>query len=279
MKGKTVAISGGSRGIGLAIALRFAKEGANLVIASKEEPSLLREASRQIEEAGGKALALCIDVREEKELKRVAEEAAARFGGIDLLVNNTSAAHFSGTLDTTTESFDLVFNTSARAAFFLSQACIPFLLRSSAPHIINISPPLNLDPHWFKDYLSFAMGKYAMSLCTLGMAAEFPQISVNSLWPQSTIATQTLKDHLDPKVYAGSRWPSIMGDAAYALYRKKCTGCFFTDEELLRETGMTDFSSYAVDPSVPLRQALFVSERGGVPIPKDLFLSFKQAVK
>jgi len=160
----------------------------------------------------------------------------------------------------------------------MSQACLPHLKKAPNPHIINISPPLHMDAHWFKDHLCFSLAKYAMSMCTLGMAAEFQKagIAVNSLWPETTIATQTIKDHFSPQVYAGSRWPSIMADAAYELVlraSRECSGRFFTDEALLREAGLMDFSHYAVDSSVPLMQALFIpADSNRASVSQDLFL-------
>ena len=275
LKGKTILVTGASRGIGEAIALRYASAGANIVIVSKDSPEALQDAASRMIAAGGQVLALNIDVTDVNALKLAVAEAVERFGSIDVLVNNTSATVFTDVLHTTPEKFDLAISTSVRAAYFLSQACLPYLKKSSNPHIINISPPLNIDPHWFKDHLAFSIAKYAMSHCTLGMAEEFKKegIAVNSLWPESTIATQTIKDHFSPKVFAGSRWPSIMGDAAYELLSRKCTGQFFTDERLLREAGIIDFSHYAVDPNVPLMQALFVPVDAQMrPVSQDLFL-------
>ncbi len=275
LKGKTILVTGASRGIGEAIAFRYAAAGANIVIVSKDSPEALQDAASKMIAAGGQVLALNIDVTDANALKHAVAEAVERFGCIDVLVNNTSATVFTDVLHTTPEKFDLAISTSVRAAYFLSQACLPHLKKSSNPHIINISPPLNIDPHWFKDHLAFSIAKYAMSHCTLGMAEEFKKegIAVNSLWPESTIATQTIKDHFSPKVFAGSRWPSIMGDAAYELLSRKCTGQFFTDERLLREAGIIDFSHYAVDPNVPLMQALFVPVDAQMrPVSQDLFL-------
>lgn len=248
MKGKTVLISGGSQGIGFAIAKRLSLAGANVVIASKEEPI----------ETLPNSLYVQVDVRDEKQLQKAVAGAK-----IDILVNNTSVACLADVDAMTAEQYDLVMSTSVRAAFFLTQACLP-----SVKQVINISPSLNLDPKWFENHLAFSIGKMGMSLLTLGLAAKFPEIQVNSLWPQATIATQTLKDLFDPKVYAGSRWPSIMGDAAYELLQRECTGQFFTDEELLNGR---DLSTYLVDPKIPLRQALFVSLNRDQPITKDLY--------
>lgn len=277
LKGKTIIITGGSRGIGLAIGIRYAKAGANIVIATKDSLANIQEAANQIIEAGGQVLALNVDVSDHKAIQVAIAEAVARFGRIDILVNNTSATYFKGTLDTSSEQFDLCIATSARAAFFMSQACFQHLSIAENPHIINISPPLTIDPYWFKDHLAFSLSKYAMSLCTLGMAKEFKDagVAVNSLWPETTIATQTIKDHFLPEVFAGSRWPSIMADAAYELGlrdSRECTGRFFTDEALLRESGMVDFSHYAVDLKVPLLQSLFVPIDGNrAVVTQELF--------
>lgn len=278
LQGKTIIITGGSRGIGQAMALRYASAKANLVVVTKDSPETIENVSNQILRAGGKQLVLNLDISNDDAIQEAVNQAVTHFGGIDILVNNTSATCLVDILHTTPEQFDRVIATSARAAFFLSQACYPYLKKASNPHIINISPPLTMDPYWFKDHLAFSMGKYAMSLCTLGMAAQFKQdgIAVNSLWPKTTIATQTIKDHFLPKVHASSRWPSIMADAAYELaLRTACgsTGCFFTDEALLREKGITDFSSYAVDPTSSLMQAFFLAEEENQSrVPHDLFL-------
>ncbi len=279
LKNKTVLITGASRGIGQAIALRFARAECNIVVVTKDLPEAIHHVAEQIVSTGGQALALHVDVCNDNELRKAVSEAVNRFGGIDVLINNTSATYFNDSLHTSSEQFDLLISTSVRAAFLLAQACFPYLKAAQNPHIINISPPLNMDGQWFKDHLAFSIGKYAMSLCTLGMSVEFQPvgIAVNSLWPQTTIATQTIKDHFLPKVYSGSRWPSIMADAAYALSQRTFhdwTGQFFTDEALLRETGIVDFSHYAVDPDAPLVQPLFIPlETGMVPISRELFLA------
>ena len=277
MSGKTIIVTGGSGGIGQAIAVRFAREGYNVVIATKDSPKNIEAAEKQIAASGGKLLVLSVDISDDKAIKNAVDQAVDRFGGIDVVVNNTSATWFTDALHTTPQKFDLIMATSVRAAFFMSQACHPHLKKSKNPHIIHISPPLNLDPYWFKDHLAFSIGKYGMSLCTLGMAEEFKGIAVNSLWPETTIATQTIKDHFSNDVYIASRWPSIMGDAAYALSLRtssQCTGRFYTDEALLRETGVDDFSHYAVDPSVPLMQALFLpADNTRKRVSQELFLS------
>lgn len=276
-KKKTVLITGAGQGIGQAIGYRFARDGSNVVIASKDSPVQVQETIEGILAAGGQALAFDVDVRDCNELQNLVAQTVTRFGGIDILVNNTSAPCFNDTFHTSPDQFDLIISTSVRAAFFLSQACFPHLKEARNPHIINIAPPLNLEEQWLRDHLPFALGKYGMSLCTRGMAAEFSRsgIAVNSLWPQTNIATQRLKDYLAPKVYAGSRWPSIMADAVYELSLRtvqEATGQFFIDEALLREKGMTDFTSYAVNPTQPLVQTLFLPlKEGMIPISPELF--------
>lgn len=274
---KTVIITGAGQGIGQAIAFRFAADRSNIVIVSKDSPAQIQETIEGIKSAGGKALSLSVDVQNSCELQGIITETIANFGSIDVLINNTSAPCFNDTLHTSPEQFDLTMSTSVRATFFLSQMCFPYLQKAPNPHIINIAPPIGLEIQWVKDYLPFALGKYGMSLCTLGMSAEFrhARIAVNSLWPQTNIATQRLKDHLYPQVYAGSRWPSIMADATYELSQKtfqEATGRFFVDETLLRESGITDFSCYAVDPTQSLVQTLFLPiKEGMVPISRELF--------
>lgn len=271
---KTVLISGGSRGIGQAIGLRFAESGANIAILSKDTQSNIEQSTELLAKTGAEFLILDVDVSKDSAIKEAVAKVVKRFDGIDVLVNNTSAACLNDTLHLSSAEFDHIIGTSVRAAFFLSQSCLPALQKSPSPHIINISPPLNLEPYWFKDYLGFSIGKYAMSLCTLGLSAEFNNVCVNSLWPQTTIATQTIKDLFVEKVYSGSRWPKIMADAAFALAQMQVTGQFFTDEALLRQTGVADFSHYAVDPNVPLMQPLFIPlEKGMTPIANDLFLN------
>lgn len=284
LKGKTILITGASRGIGQAIALRYAEAKANVVILTKDFIENIEETRDQILAAGGQALALNVDVTDYKALERGVAQAVAQFGSIDILVNNTSATCLADILHTTPEQFDLALATSARAAFFLSQACHPYLQKASNPHIINISPPLTMDPFWFKNHLAFSIGKYAMSLCTLGMAEQFKQdrIAVNSLWPKTTIATQTIKDHFLPKVHASSRWPTIMADAIYELSLcnfQQYSGCFLLDEDFLRKTGQTVFSQYAVDPSVTLMQAFFLpTEKEQIRVPQEQFIINKKSV-
>ncbi|HEV2614585.1 MAG TPA: SDR family oxidoreductase [Gammaproteobacteria bacterium] len=240
LAGKTIVITGGSRGIGQAIGERCKKAGATIFTD--------------------------IDVTDANTIKSSVEKAVKQYGGIDILVNNISTFCFTDTLNTPQDKFDLLFSSNVRATFLMSQACLPYLQKTSNPHIITLSPPLDMNAKWFKSHLVFTMSKYGMSMCTLGMAAEFREagVAVNSLWPLTTIATSTIQDHCAPEVYAASRWPTIMADAAYEIMQKnarECTGNFFIDEELLRESGVTDFTHYAVDAKVPLMQDLFIPEK------------------
>lgn len=271
LRNKTALITGASRGIGLAIALRFAEAGANIVVLTKDSPENIKSVSDKI----SNALVLDIDISDSDAIQEAVKLTVERFKGIDILVNNTSASCFTNALNTSPKQFDTVISTSVRAAFLLSQACFPYLKQASNPHIINISPPIHFDARWFKNHLAFSLGKHAMSMCTIGMAEEFREagIAVNSLWPETTIATQTIKDHFLPEVYSASRWPSIMGDAAYELVKQTTTGRLLTDEEVLRESGIVDFSHYAVDSSVRPMQALFIpAHPDRDEVSKDLFL-------
>lgn len=274
---KTILITGAGQGIGQAIAFRFAVERSNLIIVSKDSHVQVKETVDGIQARGGQVLACEGDVSNADELKKIVSIGVEHFGGLDILINNTSHPCFKDILHTSIEQFDLAMSTSVRATFILSQLCYPYLKKANNPHIINISPPLNLEKEWLKDYLPFSLGKFGMSLCTVGMSSAFydANIAVNSLWPQTNIATQRLKDYLSPEVYSGSRWPSIMADAAYELSCWTCqeaTGKFFIDEILLRKVGVSDFSHYAVDPSYPLVQTLFLPlKEGMIPISKESF--------
>ncbi len=269
LSNKTVIISGASRGIGFAIAKRCATAGANIVILAKDMLSENHENNpTHIEQAmltaGGQGLVIDCDLCDEQQIKYAVEKALNKFGQIDALINNTSAFCFTDTLHTSAQQFDTLMSTNIRATFLLSQACIPTLKHAENPHIINIAPPLHLDGRWFQNHLAFSLSKYGMSLCTLGMATEFADagIAINSLWPQTTIATSTIEEHFLPEIYAGSRWPNIMADAAYALLcsAKQYSGQFLIDEDILRTAGITDFSHYAVDPNAPLIQDLFTAD-------------------
>lgn len=274
---RTILITGAGQGIGQAIAFRFAEEKSNIVIVSKDSHIQIKETLEGIHAKGGRGLFCETDVNNTTDLEKAIHTIIERFGSLDVLINNTSHPCFKDVFNTTPEQFDLAVSTSVRATFFLSQICFPYLKQSKNPHIINIAPPLNLEKEWLKDYLSFSIGKYGMSMCTLGMSEAFYDagIAVNSLWPQTNIATQRLKDYLAPEVYAGSRLPTIMADAAYELSLRTCkqsTGKFFIDEALLREAGHKDFTHYAVDPTHPLVQTLYLPlKEGMIPISRKLF--------
>lgn len=269
LKGKTIFISGGSRGIGLAIALRAARDGANIVIAAKTAkpnpklPGTIYTAAEAIESAGGHALPLQVDIREETEVAAAVKKTEQQFGGIDILVNNASAINLTDTLATPMKRYDLMMDVNVRGTFVCSQACLPLLKQSDNPHILTLSPPINLNPKWFARHTAYTMSKYGMSLCTLGMAAEFRDagIGINALWPRSVIDTAALAmlgGMVNPD---NCRTPAIMADAAHAILcrdARTCTGNFFIDEDVLRETGVTDFSAYAVKPGAQLFPDLFL---------------------
>jgi citronellol/citronellal dehydrogenase len=269
LTGKTVFITGASRGIGRAIALRCAGDGANIVITGKTAtphpklPGTIYSVADEVKEAGGNALALQLDVRNDEQVQSAAARAADTFGGIDILVNNASAINLSDTLHTSMKRFDLMMAVNVRGTFLASQACIPYLKRATNPHILNLAPPLAMRAKWFKDHLAYTMSKYGMSMCTLGMSAELLQegIAVNSLWPRTTIATSAVEVNFSEEILKASRKPSIMADSAYVIFTRSSrttTGNFFIDEEVLRSTGMSDFSHYAVTPGAVLAQDLFV---------------------
>ncbi|MGH8238492.1 MAG: SDR family oxidoreductase [Steroidobacteraceae bacterium] len=262
LKGKTLFISGASRGIGLAIGIRAARDGANVAIAAKSDqphpklPGTIHTAAREVEEAGGKALAMQVDIRDENAVAQAAQQCADRFGGIDILVNNASAISLSGTLETPMKRFDLMFGVNVRGTFVCSQACLPFLKQSAQagrnPHILNLSPPLSMKAKWFAPHVAYTMAKYGMSMCVLGMAEEFrPEgIGVNALWPRTVIATAALQviPMANPKL---GRSPEIMADAAYAILTRnarECTGNFFIDDEVLASAGVKDLDRYAMTP-------------------------------
>jgi citronellol/citronellal dehydrogenase len=268
LKGKTLFITGGSRGIGLAIALRAAADGANLVIAAKtvephpKLPGTIHTAAREIEAAGGRCLPLQCDIRDEAQLARAVAAGAERFGGIDILVNNASAISLSGTMETPLKRLDLMFGINVRGTYASSQACVPHLRKAANPHILTLSPPLNMNPRWFKNHVAYTMAKYGMSMCVLGMAEEFRAagIAVNALWPKTIIATAALQmiPGIDP---TRGRKPEIMADAAHWILTqpaRACSGNFFIDEEVLRKIGVTDLRQYAVDPSKDLLPDLFL---------------------
>ena len=262
LKGKTIFITGASRGIGKAIGLRAARDGANVVIAAKTaevHPKLegtIYTAKAEIEAAGGKALACICDVRFEEQVQQAVKLAVATFGGIDVLVNNASAISLTGTVDTPMKRYDLMHGVNTRGTFVCSQACIPHLAKSDNPHILNISPPLNMEARWFGPHVAYTMAKFGMSMCVLGMAEELKgqKIAVNALWPRTVIATAAVQNLLGgDATIRGSRKPDIMADAAYAVLTRKSTeftGNFCVDETLLREAGTTDFSAYSMTPGI-----------------------------
>lgn len=271
LKNKTLFITGGSRGIGLEIALAAAREGANVVVAARSDkpqpklPGTIHSAAEAIEQAGGKCLPLVMDIRDEERIKECATLAADHFGGIDILVNNASAIYLAGTLDVPVKRFDLMQQVNMRGTFLASQACLPYLLKARNPHILTLSPPINLVAKWFARHTAYTISKYGMSMCVLGLAAEFgPKgVGVNSLWPKTVIDTAALamlKGLVEPE---NCRNAQIVADAALTILKreaKDCSGNFFIDEDVLREEGVSDFSSYAVDAGKPLLTDLFLDE-------------------
>jgi citronellol/citronellal dehydrogenase len=273
LRGKTIFITGSSRGIGREIALRCARDGAQLVITGKtvaahaKLPGTIHTVADEVVQAGGKALAIQLDVRDEQAIRTAVEQTVERFGGIDVLVNNASAISMTPTLETTPKRLDLMWGVNMRATFLVSQACIPYLKLADNPHILTLAPPLNLDAKWFAPHLAYTISKYGMSLCTLGMAREFAAdgadkgIGVNCLWPRTTIATAAIEFNFPEAVLRASRKPAIMADAAYAILTRDyrtCSGNFFIDEEVLCAEGVIDFEQYAVSPGTPLFSDLFL---------------------
>ena len=268
LKGKTLFITGASRGIGLAIALRAARDGANVAIAAKSSvpnprlPGTIHTAAAQVEAEGGRALALKCDIREEDEVKAAVAATVETFGGIDILVNNASAIWLAGALDTPMKRFDLMQQVNARGTFLCAQACLPHLLQSSNPHILTLAPPPSLDPKWWAPHTGYTLAKMGMSFVTLGLAGEFGPngVAVNALWPRTIVATDAL--NMIPGVdVPRCRKPDIVADAAHAVLVKTAAGFsgkFLIDEDVLRESGVTDFSGYAVDPAQPLLPDLFL---------------------
>ncbi|XP_078427274.1 hydroxysteroid dehydrogenase-like protein 2 [Cetorhinus maximus] len=269
LAGRTLFITGASRGIGKAIALKAAKDGANVVIAAKTAqahpklPGTIYTAAEEIEAAGGKALPCVVDVRNEQQISEAVENAVKTFGGIDILINNASAINLTGTLDTPMKKVDLMMNINARGTYLTSKLCIPYLKKSKNGHILNLSPPLNMNPIWFKNHCAYTMAKYGMSMCVLGMAEEFKgEIAVNALWPKTAIHTAAMDMLGGSDVSSQCRKPDIMADAAYAIFSKpkSFTGNFVIDEEFLKEQGIRDFDLYAVDPGHPLLPDFFLDE-------------------
>lgn len=272
LSGKTIFMSGGSRGIGLAIAKKCAADGANIVIAAKTDkphPKLdgtIHTAAAEIESAGGQALGVVCDIRSEEAVKHAVAQAVERFGGIDICVNNASAISLTPTTSTPMKRYDLMNQVNARGTFLVSQSCIPHLLKSENPHILNLAPPLDMNPKWFKHHTAYTMAKYGMSMCTLGMSEEFRgKVAVNSLWPMTSIDTAAVRNVLGGDSMARmSRTAEIVADAAYVVLNqdsKTYTGQFIIDEFILKETGTTDFKQYqAPDYDGPLMADFFVPQ-------------------
>ena len=271
LAGKTIFISGASRGIGLAIGLRAARDGARVAIAAKTAephpklPGTIHTAADEIRAAGGEALPLLCDIRFEDQVDAAIRATVEAFGGIDILVNNASAISMTGTLATDMKRYDLMQSINTRGTFMVSRAAIPHLRQAANPHILTLSPPLDLSPRWFGPHVAYTIAKYGMSLCTLGMAEEFAgRIGVNSLWPLTAIDTAAVRNVLGGDSMANSsRKPEIMADAAHAILSrdaKLCTGRFFIDEEVLLEEGITDLGQYAYDPEAPLVADFFVPD-------------------
>jgi len=271
LKGKTIFISGGSRGIGLAIAKRAAADGANIVIAAKTTtphpklPGTIHTAATEIEAAGGQALAVQVDIRDEAQVEAAVQQAVAHFGGIDILINNASAVHISDTLKTPMKRYDLMQQVNTRGTFLCSQKCLPHLLKAENPHILTLSPPLDMSPKWFGSTLAYTIAKYGMSMCVLGLAEEFKSkgVAVNALWPRTGIDTAAIRYELGgDAIIKHCRKPEILSDTAHIILTrsaKTCTGNFFIDDQVLAAEGITDLKRYAVDPSQPLLLDFFLS--------------------
>lgn len=270
LKGKTLFITGASRGIGLAIGKRAAQDGANVVIAAKTaEPHPRLEgtiftAAKEIEDLGGKALPLVVDVRDEDNVQSAINAAVEEFGGLDILVNNASAISLTPTLHTEMKRYDLMHQVNTRGTFLCSKTAVPHLLKAENPHVLNLSPPLNMEERWFAPHVAYTMAKFGMSMCVLGMAGEFRSkgIAFNALWPRTAIATAAVKNLLGgDDAVRRSRKPEIMADAAYWIFTqpgREVSGNFFIDDEVMAKAGVTDLSKYAVDPDVDLIPDFFV---------------------
>lgn len=260
LKGKVLFITGASRGIGKAIALRAARDGAHIAVAAKTAdphpklPGTVYSAAQEIESAGGKALPLIVDIRFEEQVATAVQKTVETWGGIDILVNNASAISLTGTLDTPMKRYDLMHQVNARGTFLCSKLCIPYLKKAENPHVLNLSPPLNMEERWFAPHVAYTMAKFGMSLCVLGMAGEFRDdgIAFNGLWPKTIIDTSAVRNLLGgEKIASQSRSPEIVADAAHMILTKNsrdCTGNFFVDEEVLRAGGVTDLEKYLVTP-------------------------------
>ena len=280
LKGKTLFITGGSRGIGLAIALRAAADGANVAIAAKTvapHPKLegtIHTAAAEIEKAGGRALPLAVDVREEAAVKEAIDKTAATFGGLDIVVNNASAIQLTNVQQTDMRRFDLMQQINARGTFMVSKYAIPHLIKSQQPHILMLSPPLDMQTKWFAPHTAYSMAKFGMSLVVLGLAGELAgKVAVNALWPRTTIATAAIRNLLGgDAVMRMSRKPDILADAAWRIFQKPVSfsGNFLIDDTFLAAEGVTDFDRYRVDPAQPLQVDFFVPD--DMPPPQGVSL-------
>jgi citronellol/citronellal dehydrogenase len=269
LTGKTLFITGASRGIGKAIALRAARDGANIAIAAKTAeahpklPGTIHTAAQEIEAAGGKALPLMVDIRNEEQTADAVKRTVEAFGGIDICVNNASAISLTGTLETPMKKFDLMFGVNVRGTYSTSQLCLPWLLKASNPHILNLSPPLSMKAKWFQNHVAYTMAKFGMSMCVLGMAAEFAEqgVAVNALWPRTAIATAAMEMLGGKDALEQCRTAEIMADAAHAILTsdsRSLTGQFLIDDDFLRTRGVTDFAKYSVKPGAELMPDFFV---------------------
>jgi citronellol/citronellal dehydrogenase len=276
LKGKTLFVSGASRGIGLAIALRCARDGANVVIAAKTDqphpklPGTIHTAAAEVEGAGGKALPLMVDIRDEASVQTAVAKAVEVFGGIDICVNNASAISLTGTLETEMKRWDLMHQVNARGSFLVSKTCLPHLLKAENPHVLMLSPPLDMEARWFAAHTAYTMAKFGMSMCVLGMSAEFAgMVAFNALWPRTAIATAAVEFALGGEgMLAMCRTPEILADAAYLIFQqpaKSFSGRFLIDDSFLFEHGVTDFDRYRVDPSKALVQDFFVPDEPAPP--------------
>lgn len=269
LKDKVMFITGASRGIGREIALKAARDGAKIAIAAKtaEEGGKLAgtiySVAEEIVKAGGQALPLVVDVRDEAMVTDAVNKTVQTFGGLDILINNASAINVANTQDVTMKRFDLMFSVNVRGTFMCSKICLPHLKKAVNPHILNLSPPLNMNPKWFKKHVAYTMSKYGMSMCTLGMSEEFKKygIAVNSLWPKTLIATAAIAVNFSKLLYHASRQPLIVADAAYEILTsdsRSVTGNFFVDEQVLRSRGITDFKKYAMHRFIPVINDIFL---------------------
>ena len=270
-KNKTVIMSGGSRGVGLEIAKVLGKDGANIAILAKTTephptlPGTIFTAADEIEEIGGNALPIVCDIRFEEQVEAAVEETVNKFGGIDVCINNASAIHLTDTVNTPMKRYDLMHNINVRGTFMLSQKCIPHLINGKNPHILTLSPPLDIARKWFGMTLAYTTAKYGMSLVAHGLAEELGRhnIASNCLWPRTSLDTAAVRNVIGAELVKGSRKPSIYADAAYAVLKRdssSCTGNFFLDQDVLKEEGITDFDQYAVDPDATLVSDFFVDD-------------------